>query len=136
MIPFLTLSHQSPLVLRDLGPTTTPIRPRVCPSQGLTGPHVPLAKSTPQSARGWWTKPGQSLVLLPHVKKQPGATEEVQISSLHPNGLDPDGCAHDNRTPCLWFLSAGNTEATTMTLHNYACSQRTIDMLKSNRQLL
>lgn len=33
-------------------------------------------------------------------KKVPGATEEVQISS---NGLDPDGCAHDNRPPCLWF---------------------------------
>lgn len=63
-------------------------------------------------------------------QKEPGATEEVQISS---NGLDPDGCAHDNRPPCLWFgfLSVRNAEATTITQQNYACGTSTIDMLKS-----
>lgn len=67
---------------------------------GSTAPHG-CSSSTTQSA------PQLALELVGDAcspgacqKKVPGATEEVQISS---NGLDPDGCAHDNRPPCLWF---------------------------------
>lgn len=88
--------------------------------------HCPSGQSAPQLALHWWVMPGPSAAC----QKEPGATEEVQISS---NGLDPDGCAHDNRPPCLWFgfLSVRNAEATTITQQNYACRPSTIDMLKS-----
>lgn len=70
------------------------------------------------------------LSVLAACQKEPEATEEVQISS---NGLDPDGCAHDNSPLCLWFgfLSVRNTEATTITQQNYACRTSPIDVLKS-----
>lgn len=58
--------------------------------------HCPSGQSTPQLALHWWVKPAPSAAC----QKEPGSTEEVQISS---NGLDPDGCIHDNRPPCLWF---------------------------------
>lgn len=58
--------------------------------------HCPPGQSAPQLALHWWLMPAPSAAC----QKEPGATEEVQISS---NGLDPDGCAHDNRPPCLWL---------------------------------
>ena len=82
----------------------------LCPSQGLTGALVgllagwwagrPSGQSAPQSPQCWWAQPAPSAAC----HKEPGGTEEVQISS---NGLDPDGCAHDNRPPCLWWPVSG-----------------------------
>lgn len=58
--------------------------------------HCPFGQSTLQLGLHRWVMPAFSVAC----QKEPGATEEVQISS---NGLDPDGCAHDNRPPCLCF---------------------------------
>lgn len=58
--------------------------------------HCPSGQSAPQLALRWWVMPSPSAAC----QKEHGATEEVQISS---NGLDADGCAHDNRPSCLWF---------------------------------
>lgn len=83
--------------------------PHGCPSLALTGAfdrsaalltallHCPSGPSAPQLA--------PALVGVASVfaacQKEPEATEEVQISS---NGLDPDGCAHDNSPPCACGL--------------------------------
>lgn len=61
--------------------------------------HCPSGQSAPQLA--------PALVGVASVfgacQKEPEATEEVQISS---NGLDPDGCAHDNSppVPVVWVF--------------------------------
>lgn len=56
--------------------------------------HRPSGQSAPQLALHWWVMPAPSAAC----QKELGATEEVQISS---NGLDPDGCADDNRPHVL-----------------------------------
>lgn len=58
--------------------------------------HCPSGQSAPQLALRWWVMPAPSVAC----QREPGATEEVQISS---NGLDPDGCVDDNR-PRAWGL--------------------------------
>lgn len=85
--------------------------PHGCPSLALTGAfdssaalltallHCPSGQSAPQLAPALV---GVASVLAA-CQKEPEATEEVQISS---NGLDPDGCAHDNSppVPVVWVF--------------------------------
>lgn len=87
--------------------------PPGCPSLALTGAcdssaaaallaallHCPSGQSAPQLAPAL---AGVASVLAA-CQKEPEATEEVQISS---NGLDPDGCAHDNSppVPVVWVF--------------------------------
>lgn len=68
--------------------------------------------------------------VLAACQKEPEATEEVQISS---NGLDPDGCAHDNSppVPVVWVFVSEKHRGHHNNTAKLCMQTSPIDVLKS-----